>query len=291
MGSSSEKKKAARVEMSERSQRYSEELSSLLPGWRYVDSEVRIDGELVAELIGRVGERMVFVHALKGRKAEVIGEVMVRLSKAATDARRLAREYRTSAETPPLIILIVQGKTRGLLRGLGSLCPDPVLPFAERRLQTAGREARFLEELFPLESAPSVLEREASTPEEETASAVEESAQAGPGRDEVAARLDRIDSKLERVDEGGESHWLHDGEVLCSVSQDAEGKLIGRLGTDGLQHSLRSARGLEVFLDWVLAHLVELGDAGEREGLRDVELMPHPSEPLLTPEELAAFQE
>ena len=46
-----------------------------------------------------------------------------------------------------------------------------------------------------------------------------------------------------------------------------------------------------MFLDWVLTHYLELVEGVDGEGLRRVELMPHPSEPLLTPEEIAAFQE
>jgi hypothetical protein len=267
-----------------RVQRFSEELSGFLEGWRYVDSDVRVDGELVAELIGRIGERLVFVHHLTEKKAEVIVETMKRVSRAANDARRLARQYRSGVETPPLIAIIVEGKTKGLSEQLGALCPDPVMLFAERRLSTAGRRARFLEELTPA-AAPS------ESLSHETEVLTTERPLLRPDWDKVVARLDRIDPGLERVGGEDEARWMHGAEVLCCVALDLEGHLIGRIGTDGVQHSLGSDRSLEVFLDWVLAHHIELTEREEQDGLRDVELMPHPSEPLLTPEEMAAFQE
>ena len=279
------------MEMSARARRYSEQLSALLPGWRYVDSDVRVDGEPVAELLGRIGDRMVFVHSLKGSKREVTGEVMVRLASAREDARRLSRLYRTEALASPLLVIVVEGKTRGLIRHLDSLCPDPVLPFAERHLKAVGRTEQFLEELVPAQRPPAAPESDADAPGPAPASVVGDEAPGAPSWEEVVARIDRIDSRLERREESGEARWVSEGFVLCSVSADREGQLFGRLGTDGVQHSLRTGRALEVFLDWVLAHLIEESESGDGEGLRDVELMPHPTEPLLTPEELAAFQE
>ena len=234
---------------------------------------------------------MVFVHALKGSKREVLSEVMVRLTIAREDARRLWRLYRTDALTPPLLVIVLEGKTKGLLRQLDSLCPDPVLPFAERHLQAVGRTTRFFEELVPAQGSHAAPEGEADAPDPASAPVAADDAPTGPSWEEVVARIDRIDSRLERREEGGDARWVSEGHVLCSVSVDPEGQVFGRLGTDGVQHSLRTGRGLEVFLDWVLAHLLEESERGEDEGLRDVELMPHPSEPLLTPEELAAFQE
>ena len=274
-----------------RVQRFSEELSGFLTGWRYVDSDIHVDGELVAELIGRIGERLVFVHHLTGKKVEIIGETLKRVSSAETNARRLARQFRSGVDAPPLVVVIVEGKTKGLSQQLGALCPDPVMLFAERRLATAGRSARFLEELTPalVPSAPRSLKTEAPVPE--LAPEVSEDSSAKPAWDKVIARVDRIDSRLERVVEEDEARWTHAGEVLCCVAIDSDGHPFGRIGTDGVQHSLGSDRALEVFLDWVLAHLVELSELEEQEGLRDVELMPHPSEPLLTPEEMAAFQD
>jgi len=288
MATKGEKTREVTPVMSVRAQRFSEELSGLLEGWRYVDSDVRVDGELVAELVGRVAERLVFVHHLTGKKSEIIAEAMKRVSSAAKDARRLARQYRAGVDAPPLVLIIVEGKTKGLAQQLGALCPDPVMLFAERRLATAGRRARFLEELTP-PSAPSPPQ-----PQETEARAQERAPETSPARptwDGVIARLDRIDSRLERVGAEDEARWMHGDEVLTCVALDADGNMFGRIGTDGVQHSLSSDRALEVFLDWVLAHHVELCEAQEGEGLRDVELMPHPSEPLLTPEEMAAFQD
>jgi len=283
--------KDAAVEMPARVQHFNEELSSFLEGWQCVDSDVRVDGELVAELMGRIGERLVFVHHLSGPKAEVIDEALKHISCAASDARRLARQYEAAVEVQPLVVIIVEGKAKGLLQRLEVLCPDSLRLFVERRLSTAGRRARFLEELTPAVAPPTTK----SVGEEESipARGAEplERPPAALAWDEVIARLDRLDPGLERVEEEGEMRWSQGGEVLCCVAFDLEGHLVGRIGTDGVQQSLSSDRALEVFLDWVLAHHIELTDGEEQEGLRHVELLPHPSEPLLTPEELAAFLE
>jgi hypothetical protein len=287
MATKREKTREPAVVIPARVQRFSEELSGFLEGWRYVDSDVRVDGELVAELIGRIEDRLVFVHHLTGKKAEIVGETLKRVSSAESNARRLARQYRSGVGVHPLVVVIVEGKTKGLTQQLGALCPDPVMLFAERRLVTAGRRARFLEELTPalIPSAPLSREKEALAPE------VFEESLARSAWDKVIARVDRIDSRLERVEGEDEVRWMYGDEALCCVAFDSDAHLFGRIGTDGVQHSLGSDRSLEVFLDWVLAHHIELTEAEDREGLRDVELMPHPSEPLLTPEELAAFQE
>ena len=291
MATKGEKTKDVAAVMSVRAQRFSEELAGFLEGWRYVDSDVRVDGELVAELVGRVGGRLVFVHHLTGKKSEIIAETMKRVASAANDARRLARQYRAEAAAPPLVLIIVEGKTKDLAPQLGALCPDPVMLFAERRLATAGRSARFLEELTPPIASlpPQPQKTEADDPER--AQEASEGSLARPTWDRVIARLDRIDSRLERVGAEDEMRWMHGDEVLSCVALDSEGHLYGRIGTDGVQHALSSDRALEVFLDWVLAHHIELCEAEKSDGLRDVELMPHPSEPLLTPEEMAAFQE
>ena len=118
-----------------------------------------------------------------------------------------------------------------------------------------------------------------------------ESAELAPAWDAVIARLDRIDSELERTGEEDEMRWSLEGETLCCISIGVDGHLAGRIGMDGVQQTLSTQRALEVFLDWVLSHYLELVEDGEEEGLRSVELLPHPSEPLLSPEEIAAFQE
>ena len=105
----------------------------------------------------------------------------------------------------------------------------------------------------------------------------------------VIARMDRIDPELERTRRENEMRWKWREETLCSIAVGPDRELTGRIGTDGVQHTLGTGRALEVFLDWVLAQHLTLIEEGE--GLRNVELIPHPSEPLLTPEEIAAFQE
>ena len=282
--------KDAVAEMPARVKHFSEELTNFFEDWRYVDSDIRVDGELVAELMGRVGERLVFVHHLSGAKAEVISEALKRISSAAADARRLGRQYAIDGEVPPLVVIIVEGKTKGLLQRLQALCPDPLRLFVERRLATAGRRARFLEELTPAAAPPATRPVGEAEPASADGEASLERLQA-PSWDEVIARLDRLDTGLEKVESEGEVRWSEGGEVLCCVALDLEGQVVGKIGTDGIQHSLGSDRAIEVFLDWVLARHIELSDGEEGEGLRHVELLPHPSEPLLTPEELAAFQE
>ena len=112
-----------------------------------------------------------------------------------------------------------------------------------------------------------------------------------PGWERVLDRMDRIDPALERSGGGDEMSWSWEGETLCCVGVDLEGQLVGRIGKEGVQQTIENDQALEVFLDWVLAHLLELTEGESGEDLRSVELMPHPSEPLLTPEEIAAFMD
>jgi len=287
MSAKEEITKAAEHAMPARIKRFSEELSGVLEGWQYVDSDVRVDGTLVAELLGRIGERLVLVHHLVGTREEVTKAALKHLTRAGSDARRLGRKYEAGVGVPPLVVVITEGKTKGLVKQLSALCPDPLALFAERRLSSAGRRVRFLEELAPAVGADARTTRSIESPPSDQGEARSEV----PGWERVLDRMDRIDPALERTGADDEMRWSWEGETLCCVALDPGGELIGRIGTEGVQHTLGSDRALEVFLDWVLAHHLELTEGRGEEALRDVELMPHPSEPLLTPEELAAFQD
>lgn len=287
MSAKKEITKDATPVMQDRIRRFSEELSGVWEGWQCVDSDVHVDGVLVAELLGKLGSRLVLVHHLVGSKEEVVMGALKRVSRAGADARCLARKYAAGVDVAPLVVVITEGKTKGLLKRLEALCPDPLTLFAERRLSSAGGRARFLEELTPLGEVGVRSE----TPVEVVEEQGKEAAQAFPAWDEVVERVDRIDSMLERTGGENEMRWTYAEEDLCCIAFDLDGNLVGRIGTDGVQHTLGTGRALEVFLDWVLARHLELVEAGKDEGLRSVELMPHPSEPLLTPEEVAAFLE
>jgi hypothetical protein len=275
----------APVALPERVQRFSEELSRVLEGWEYLDSELRVDGELLAELLGKIGTRLVFVHHIVGSKEEVVLAALKQVSRAGADARRLARQFELPVEVAPLVVVITEGKTKGLLKRLGAICPDPLVLFAERRLSSTAGRVRFLEELTPTGEVATRREAPVVVARGEEG----EASPSNPNWDEVIARVDRIDTALERTEEEGEVRWTWGEESLCCIAVGLDGQLIGRIGTEGIQHTLGAGRSLEVFLDWVLAHHLELVEGGE--GLRNVDLMPHRSEPLLTPEEIAAFQE
>jgi len=284
-----EKKKTSQTTapaMPARIRHFSEELSCVLEGWQYLDSEVRVDGELVAELLGKIGTRLVFVHHVVGSKEEVVLDALKHVSRAGVDAQHLARQFEVPVGVAPLVVVITEGKTKGLLKRLEALCPDPLTLFAERRLSSTRGRARFLEALTPTGGIVSP-----PAPVEASSDQQRESAQSVPAWDEAIARVDRIDPELERAEGEGEMSWSWRGETLCCIVAGPDGHLIGRIGTEGVQQSLSTGHALEVFLDWVLTHYLELVEGVDGEGLRRVELMPHPSEPLLTPEEIAAFQE
>ncbi len=288
MGAKHEKSsRDAAVVIPARIRLFSEELSRVMDGWRHLDCDVRVDGELVAELLGKIGERLVFVHHLVGSKEEVTLGALRHVSRARTDARLLAPQFAVPVDIEPLVVVITEGKTKWMLKRLQALCPDPLTVFAERRFSSVGRRARFLEELTPA----TVVVAPPSSPAEAAPKQLEESVESVPAWDAVIARVDRIDPGLERTGGESEMRWSWGGETLCCIAVDLDGHFVGRIGPDGVQHNLGTRRAVEVFFDWVLAHHLELLEGGEDERLRDVELMPHPSEPLLTPEELAAFQE
>jgi hypothetical protein len=276
--------------LSDRLRQFSEELTGVLPGWTYLDSELRVDGEPVAAILGKIGERLVLVHHIVGSKEEVVLAALEQVSRADADARRLARPFELPVDVAPLVVVITEGKVKGIVRRLKSLCPEPLMLFADRRFSSAAGRARFLEELTPRGVVAPGLE-EALGALMTGAQKTVESARPAAGLAEVIARVERIDPALIRCGAEGDVSWSLEGEVLCSVALGEGGAVVGRIGVGGVLHAVGAGQALEVFLDWVLARYLELVEGGEEEELRSVELMPHPSEPLLTPEEIAAFQD
>ena len=262
-----------------------EELARVIKGWRHLASDVRVDGDRVAALLGEAGGRLVFVHHILGSKEEVIRAALRCVSSAPFEAKRLAAQFSVDEAAAPLVAVVTEGKTQGLLKQLSALCPEPLVLLAERRLTTAEGDKRFLEVLTPaLAVTPAPLEV-AGFPKERGAQL------SALHLEEFAARVDRIDPELERSARADGLFWSWDGQNLCSIEQGPEGQLVGRIGEDGVPHELRPDQSIEIFLDWVLARHLELQEPVKAEALREVELMPHSSEPLLTPEEIAAFQE
>ena len=262
-----------------------EELARVIKGWRHLASDVRVDGDRVAALLGEAGGRLVFVHHILGSKEEVIRATLRCVSSAPFEAKRLAAQFSVDEAAAPLVAVVTEGKTQGLLKQLSALCPEPLVLLAERRLTTAEGDKRFLEVLTPaLAVTPAPLEV-AGFPKERGAQL------SALHLEEFAARVDRIDPELERSARADGLFWSWDGQNLCSIEQGPEGQLVGRIGEDGVPHELRPDQSIEIFLDWLLARHLELQEPVKAEALREVELMPHSSEPLLTPEEIAAFQE
>ena len=283
MGSKNKDQKTGR-ESSTQVSVHSEELARIITGWRHLASDVRVDGDHVALLLGEAVGRLVFVHHLVGSKEEVVRGALRAVSRAELEAQRLGGQFSVEESAAPLVVVITEGKTQGLLRQLSALCPDPLLLLAERRLTTAEANTCFLEVLTPQDVARTALV-------ENEAALQTLSSQHSKNLEEVAARVDRIDPELKREARGEEIYWSWCGEALCSIGRDLDGKLVGRIGDEGVPHDLRADQSVEVFLDWVLARHLELTELIEGVALKDVELMPHSSEPLLTPEEIAAFQE
>ena len=260
------------------------ELARIIQGWRHLASDVRVDGDRVALLLGEAAGRLVFVHHIVGSKDEVVREALRAVSRVGLEAQRLGGQFSVDESAAPLVVVITEGKTQGLLKQLSALCPEPLLLLAERRLTTAETNSRFLEVLLPQGEARTTLigsESAAKTLKPEHSK----------NSEEVAARVDRIDPELRRDARGEEIYWSWSGEALCSIGRAPEGELVGRIGEEGVPHDLSSDQSVEIFLDWVLARHLELIELVEGDLLKDVELMPHSSEPLLTPEEIAAFQE
>lgn len=283
MGSKNKDQRTER-ESSTQASAHLSELTRIIKGWRHLASDVRVDGDRVALLLGEAAGRLVFVHQLVGSKEEVVRGALRAVSQAGLDAQRLGGQFAVDESAAPLVVVITEGKTQGLLKQLRALCPEPLLLLAERRLTTAEANTRFLEVLAPQAELRTVpVESEA----------VQQAPRPQRAKDsrEVAARVDRIDSELRREARGEEISWSWCGETLCSIGRGVERELVGRIGEEGIPHDLSSAQSVEIFLDWVLAHHLELIESVGGDALKDVELMPHSSEPLLTPEEIAAFQE
>lgn len=261
-----------------------DELARVIKGWRHLASDVRIDGDRVALLLGESAGRLVFVHHLVGSKEEVVRGSLRHVSQAGFEAKRLGGQFSVDEAAAPLVVVITEGKTQGLLKQLSALCPEPLLLLAERRLTTAEGDGRFLEVLTPQAVAsPALAETEPAT---RTLSP-----QLSKDLGDVMGRVDRVDPELKRERHGDEVHWSWCGEALCSIKLGRDGRLVGRIGEEGVPHDLTPDQSIEIFLDWVLARHLELIEPLEDGALKDVELMPHSSEPLLTPEEIAAFQE
>ena len=279
------KSKGQRVEGAAQMSGRLEELARVIKGWQHLASDVRVDGDRVASLIGEVRGRLVFVHHLVGSKEEVIRASLRCVSNAPFEAKRLGAQFSADEAAAPLVVVITEGKTQGLLKQLSALCPEHLLLLAERRLTTAEGDKRFLEVLTPEVVAAPASHDVAHMPKDRSAQL--------PALDleEFAARVDRIDPELECGAHGDGLYWSWGGENLCSIERDPDGQLVGRIGEEGVPHELRPDQSLEIFLDWVLARHLELLEPGGADALREVELMPHSSEPLLTPEEIAAFQE
>jgi hypothetical protein len=279
MGSKKKEQRAeSELESQAQANAHLDELARVIKGWRHLASDVRIDGERVALLLGEAAGRLVFVHHLIGSKEEVVRGALRFVSQAEIDARRLTGQFSLDEAATPLVVVITEGKTQGLVKQMSALCPEPLLLLAERRLTSAEGNVRFLEVLSPQGVGRAALAE--SEPALQTLRP-----QLSKELEEVVARVDRIDPELQRDRSGDEVRWSWSGEALCSIER------VGRIGEEGVPHDLSPDQSVEIFLDWVLARHLELFESVEGDGLKDVELMPHSSEPLLTPEEIAAFQE
>jgi hypothetical protein len=265
-----------------------EALQEALPGLELLDSDLDLGAGPRADLVGVDGDgRATAVLLVDGGDPDVALRALDALAWLARHRAQLAEHLGSPRLDPaldPLVVLVAERYEERALERLAGLARDSVRCFERSTVASARAERTFLTPArFPFgDAAPadptgirSLLR--ALSPE---------SAALASG---LLRRLERIDDDIECAPDGQGQSWALEGERLCALHAD-QGALQGSVGRRAAS-ALRSEREIDRFLEEVVgyfAHLLQPSPPASGDGGADAF---DPGAQLLSPEEIAAFQE
>lgn len=265
-----------------------EALREALPGLELCDSDLDLGQGLRAHLVGVDGDgRATAVLLAAGAEPDVALRALDALAWLARHRAQLAEHLASSRLDPgldPLVVLVAESYEERALERLAGLARDAVRCFELTTMASRRAERTFLTPVrFPFgDAAPSDPTGIRSL----LRALAPESAALAAG---LLRRLERIDDEIERAPDGQGQAWSLEGQRLCSLHAD-QGALQGSVGRRAAS-ALRSEREIDRFLDEVvghLAHLLNVPQSPPADGSPDAF---DPGAQLLSPAEIAAFQE
>jgi hypothetical protein len=270
-----------------------EALREAVPGLEICDRDLDVGEGRRADLVGIDGDgRAVAVLYTDGRDP---GAVLVALDAFGWLARHrgLLAEHLESARLDPglepLVVLVAERYEERLLERLAGLSRAAVRCL-ELRVVTSRRGERtyLVPARLPFGGG------DVEDPDGRRALLRALAPEAAALAEGLLRRLDRLDDELERAADGHGVVWSMGAERLCGLHA-ARGALLGSLGRRA-GAPLRSAADAEDFLERVVRAFGKLLGAPEVGGGAEeaVDVDPDafdPATPILTPEEIAAFQE
>lgn len=263
-------------------------LVETFPRVRVVERALSLPGEGAADLVA-IDEsgRIVLVLVVDGQAEETCLVALDLLAHARANLKLLARHLDdplVRTDLQPRVFLVSESFAERSKSRLGAVSSERLLLLEIRALETARGKAAYL---VPLDPPTPTVEPPAAAIEDFLAGlSTEGRAIAG----ELVRRLGRLDRGLECAVAREEVHWRHQGRALCTV-RHVEGRLEGLLPEQGRPLVLAGANEVEVFLERGLERYLELARDGTAEDLPAVERGPPLNGPILTQEELRAFQE
>jgi hypothetical protein len=265
-----------------------EALRAAVPGLELCDRDLDLGEGLRADLIGVDGDgRATAVLHVDGKDASAALRALDALAWLARHREQLALHLDSERLDPaldPLVVLLAERFEERTLERLAGLEREAVRCFEMSTVASRRGERTFLTPArFPFGSA---------APADPTgirgllrALSPESSALAAG----LLRRLERLDDDIERAPEGQGQAWSLDGKRLCALHAD-QGALQGSVGRRA-GAALRSEREVDQFLEEVVGYfgrLLSSPESADAEGPSDAF---DPKAQLLSPEEIAAFQE
>ncbi|HVS19001.1 MAG TPA: hypothetical protein VMT18_10410 [Planctomycetota bacterium] len=273
-------------------------LRDCLPELEWIDRDLELEDGRRVDVVGVDGGGRATALVLVGDDEEAA--LLVALDAHAWFARHRSLldghfgHPRLDPSRTPRVLLIAEVYSDRMLARLAGLDPAVVQAF-ELRHVTSQRNARAY--LVPARPAPL-----ADAPDDPTgARALLRGLGPEPAdlAERMLRRLERADDELDLAADGAGVRCTLDGEALCGL-QARRGTLLGWVG-EGDPEPLQNAEDGEVWIERVLRELRRLLPAGAQptggegspgSGAEAVSVDPFdPAAPLLTPEEISAFQD
>ncbi len=264
-------------------------LARPFPGVRVIERDLRLPGGAQADLVA-IDEtgRIVLVRVSDGLAEETCLAALDLLAHARAHLKLLAshlKDPQARADLEPRLFLVAEAFSEQLKSRLAPLMADRVLLLEIRELSSASGSVSYL---VPLDPPPLASEPRAALVEDFLIAL-------GPDARRLAAsavrRIGRLDHALECSVFPLEVRWRLDARLLASLRRIGT-RLEGRVSSHADPVEIADGAALEVFVERTLEAYLELaGRPGEDgEDLPEVDIRPATDGPVLTAEEIRAFQ-
>ena len=263
-------------------------LGALISGLEFVDRDLELEPNLRVDYVGldTRGRLLMVLLVNEDDDATPLLALDV-LAYARQNLTLLARHLtkgRLRSDLTPLVALVAERFSSRLIARLEPL-RETIRLFEVRELRSSGGSASYLVpvggggELEAPASTSGSIDFVVGLPEEERELGYL-----------LVRRISRIDDDMEcRPLQNGLS-WSYNGAEICSIRKGPEG-LFGVITQDGPRMSIRTSREVEAFVEEALAYQVERAEDPLEEAPLSQRRPPPLEGPLLTDEEIQAFQQ